>query len=234
MTSRMAELQERLQHQCQCTARVQSALHQLCAQHHQHSRDMALQVQEMKKELEKLRSRKGELEEEVTVLSSDRQSLRSQLATLTSELAEVRASLSADRETFSTAVRRYHNREDEMDEELASAQREREEATHKVQMMQRHLEEEGEVIEALRAQLVEYKQQLSQLQLQNKRPAGRAGPITPIHSYTRGSMVPAMASSFTAPRQGMDDITSIRSSGEEEGTAGRLRRSVSNIRRLMG
>eukprot|EP00775_Hariotina_reticulata_P011560 gene11561-11704_t len=91
----------------------------------------------------------------------------------TSQAAQqVQEQLAQDRATMATMLRSHQHREQQLEEEVTRLQQHNADLRLASHQLTARLDEEAEVVSALRAQLVDYKLQMSQLQLQTKKGRG--------------------------------------------------------------
>ncbi|PNW83379.1 hypothetical protein CHLRE_05g245701v5 [Chlamydomonas reinhardtii] len=173
MSARLAleveALRERLQRQTDIAVRAEVALQQLAVSSAREAGELRNQVEELRIEVGRLGEAKRNLGSEYERLRTERLGLQAGRSELGGEVDRLREQLAAERETLSRAVRDAGGREEGLEAQLRAAREEREEALGQLGGLRRRLEEEGEVVEALRGQLYDYKQLTAQLQAQVRR-----------------------------------------------------------------
>ncbi|WIA22878.1 hypothetical protein OEZ86_009821 [Tetradesmus obliquus] len=110
-----------------------------------------------------------QLQQHVSELEAQRSSTGTAMLQLHQQLADVQEQLSQDRATMATMLRQHQQQKQQLEEDLGQALQQNGELRGMAQQLQARLEEEGEVVSALRAQLVDYKLQMEQMQLQAKK-----------------------------------------------------------------
>ncbi|KAG2430866.1 hypothetical protein HXX76_009840 [Chlamydomonas incerta] len=173
MSARLAleveALRERLQRQTDIAVRAEVALQQLALSSAREAGELRTQVEELRIEVGRLGEAKRNLGSEYERLRTERLGLQAGRSELGTEVEKLREQVAAERETLSRAVRDAGSREEALEAQLRAAREEREEALGQLGGLRRRLEEEGEVVEALRGQLYDYKQLTAQLQAQVRR-----------------------------------------------------------------
>ncbi|KAG2445056.1 hypothetical protein HYH02_008924 [Chlamydomonas schloesseri] len=173
MSARLAleveALRERLQRQTDIAVRAEVALQQLAVSSAREAFELRTQIEELRIEVGRLGEAKRNLGSEYERLRTERLGLQAGRSELGTEVEKLREQLAAERETLSRSVRDAGAREESLEAALRAAREEREEALGQVGGLRRRLEEEGEVVEALRGQLYDYKQLTAQLQAQVRR-----------------------------------------------------------------
>ncbi|EFJ46281.1 hypothetical protein VOLCADRAFT_118141 [Volvox carteri f. nagariensis] len=162
-------LRERLQRQTDIAVRAETALQQLAVSSRKETMELRQQIEELRIEVGRLGEAKRNLATEYDRLRSERLGLQAGRSELSGEVERLRTELAGERETLAKAVRDATAREEQLEAQLRVAREEREEALKQLGGLRRRVEEEGEVVEALRGQLYDYKQLVAQLQAQVRR-----------------------------------------------------------------
>lgn len=91
------------------------------------------------------------------------------MAQLHQQFTALQEELSQDRATMAAVLRQHQQQKQQYDEEMTGLQQQNAELHHSCQRLTNRLGEESEVVSALRAQLVDYKLQIEQMNLQAKK-----------------------------------------------------------------
>ncbi|MEW5307453.1 MAG: hypothetical protein WDW36_009848 [Sanguina aurantia] len=215
---------ERLQGRSDTAARAQAALAQLASTARRDSDDLRGSVARLTLQLERESEGRRGVEGENERLRTERALIQADRAALDAEASRLRAALAADRETLATSLRESQARLALLSSEVLSLRGESSRLSGQLSSTVQRLAEETEVVEAVRSQLLDYKQMVQQaranldLQTQARRgkgvratSAGVSQSGTPAPVPTLGSSAPCAAgtaavSHRTNPRCPMDDM----------------------------
>mmetsp|Transcript_10945 Transcript_10945/g.23598 ORF Transcript_10945/g.23598 Transcript_10945/m.23598 type:complete len:769 (-) Transcript_10945:646-2952(-) len=173
-------LKEKLQRQTDISARAEAALTQLAVSTQAQQGYLTSEAEELRAQLLAIKGGRKEMDAEYERVRSERQALKTENAQMQEELRTLRAALHEDRATLATTVRTSQQKHDTLEDELMRMRADNEALSSQVTSLQRRVEEDSEVIEAIKMQLVDYRQMVTMLQGQlrrgkNKPAAGGAG-----------------------------------------------------------
>lgn len=154
---------ERLQRQTDIAARAQAALQQLAESSRGQVDSLGSQLEELRLSLAASQNARQHAESEFERLRSERLDLQAGRAELEAEVSRLRSALASDRETLTVSMRNNSTREEALEAQLRAAREERDDALSQLGAVTRRMEEEKEVVEAVRAQLFDYKQIVAQV-----------------------------------------------------------------------
>lgn len=162
-------IRAKLARQTEVATRAEAALQAAALQHQRQQVSLQEAVEELKAEIIITKRTKRDMEAETEVLRMERMQLKAELHRLQEELQADQTALKLDRETLASTIRSHQTNESQLEVEVSQLREENEHLQRKLLHVQRRLDEEVEVVEAVRGQLYEYKQMLGHMQQQAKR-----------------------------------------------------------------
>eukprot|EP00798_Chlamydomonas_sp_ICE-L_P031751 gene31751-6949_t len=175
MALELERVKEALQKQTDIAIRADTAIGHMLKNTRETQQRLANQVDQLEEELVVVSGSKKEGSTEYGRLYTERERLQQDSGGLHEEVQILRASLASDRATLSHSVKNSQIKELALEDMISKLKIDNERKGELVNTMQRRVEKESEVIDAVRSQLYDYRQMVTQLNPKSSNATDPAG-----------------------------------------------------------